>query len=111
MIVQPRDGGLLLVRQTDHAALSGGLAEDWGDGVFARPGPRASVLLAAARHDDGWRRWEERPRVNPATRRPYGFTEMPVEEHFTFYRDGIAGVIRDDLYAGLLVSMHLSGLY
>jgi hypothetical protein len=111
MIVQRRGGDLLLIRQTDHAALSGVLAEHWGDGVFARPEPRGSVLLAAARHDDGWREWEAVPKVNPATRRPYNFTEMPVGEHFPFYLRGIDGVTRDDPYAGLLVSMHLSGLY
>jgi hypothetical protein len=69
------------------------------------------VLLAAARHDDGWREWEEAPRVNPATRRPYNFTEMPAGEHFPFYLRGIDGVVRDDRYAGLLVCLHLSGLY
>jgi hypothetical protein len=111
MIVQRRAGELLLIRQTDHAALSGVLAEHWGAGDFAWPEPRASVLLAAARHDDGWREWEEAPKVNPATRRPYNFTEMPVGEHFPFYLRGIDGVVRDDRYAGLLVCLHLSGLY
>jgi hypothetical protein len=111
MIVQRRGGDLLLVRQTDHAALSGVLAERWGGGAFARPEPRAPVLLAAARHDDGWREWEQAPRVNPATRRPYNFTEMPAGEHLPFYLRGIESVVRDDPYAGLLVSMHLSGLY
>jgi hypothetical protein len=111
MIVQRRAGELLLIRQTDHAALSGVLAERWGAGAFARPEPHASMLLAAARHDDGWREWEEAPRVNPATRRPYNFTEMPVGEHFPFYLRGIDGVVRDDLYAGLLVCLHLGGLY
>jgi hypothetical protein len=36
---------------------------------------------------------------------------MPVGEHFPFYLRGIEGIIHDDLYAGLLVNMHLSGLY
>ena len=67
MIVQRQDSELLLVRQTDHAALSGMLAEHWGDGDFACPEPRAAVLLAAARHDDGWREWELAPKVNPTT--------------------------------------------
>jgi hypothetical protein len=111
MIVQRRAGELLLIRQTDHAALSGALAEHWGAGAFARPQPRASVLLAAARHDDGWYEWERVPKVNPATRRPYNFTEMPPGEHLPFYLRGIDGVVRDDPYAGLLVCLHLSGLY
>jgi hypothetical protein len=111
MIIQRQGGELLLIRQTDHAALSGVLAEHWGGGDFVRPQPRGAMLVAAARHDDGWREWEAAPKVNPATRRPYNFTEMPVGEHFPFYLRGIDGVIRDDPYAGLLVSLHLSGLY
>ncbi len=111
MIIQRQGGELLLIRQTDHAALSGALAEHWGGGNFAPPQPRGSMRLAAARHDDGWREWELAPRVNPVTRRPYNFTEMPVGEHFPFYLRGIDSVIRDDLYAGLIVSLHLSGLY
>ncbi len=111
MIVQRRGGELLLIRQPDHAALSGRLAESWGEGVFARPEPYRSVVLAAARHDDGWREWEAAPKVNTATHRPYNFTEMPVGEHIPFYLRGIASVIRDDPYAGLLVNLHLSGLY
>jgi hypothetical protein len=111
MIVQRCDRELLLIRQTDHAALSGRLAEHWGGGDFARPEPYRSVVLAAARHDDGWRDWEMAPKVNPATRRPYNFTEMPAGEHIPFYLRGVDGVIRDDPYAGLLVNLHLSGLY
>ena len=111
MIVQPRASQLLLIRQMDHASLSGMLAAHWGNSTFARPEPRASVLLAAAQHDDGWEPWEAQPKVNPATRRPYRFTEMPVEEHLSFYLQGIDRVLQKDLYAGLLVNMHLAGLY
>lgn len=111
MIVQPRDGQLLLIRQTDHAALSGVLAEHWGNDRFARPEPRASVVTAAIRHDEGWRAWEAAPRLDPATRRPCQFFQVPVPEHYAFYRLGLEAVLQDDLYAGLLVNMHLAGLY
>src|SRR5438477_7062690 len=98
MIVQRRGGDLLLIRQTDHAALSGELAEHWGGSAFAPPEPRGSGLLAAARHDDGWREWEAAPRVNPSTRRPYNFFELPVREHIPFYLRGIEELVRDDPY-------------
>jgi hypothetical protein len=111
MIVQPRADGLLLIRQTDHAALSGTFAENWGNALFALPEPRLSVRLAATHHDDGWQQWEAAPRVDPATRRPYQFTDLPTAEHAAFYRKCIDRVCGRDRYAGLLVCMHLAGLY
>ena len=68
-------------------------------------------MRAAARHDDGCKVWEAAPRVDPRTRRPYQFTDLPAGEHLSFYRQGIADVLKRDPYAGLLVSMHLSGLH
>jgi Protein of unknown function (DUF3891) len=111
MIVQPRDSELLLIRQTDHAALSGELAEHWGNAEFAPPAPRESMVRAAARHDDGWHVWEAAPRVDPRTQRPYQFTDLPLAEHAAFYLTGVEAVAAEDAYAGLLVCLHLSGLY
>jgi hypothetical protein len=111
MIVQPRGSELLLIRQTDHAAVSGELAEHWGNAEFAPLEPRDSVVRAAAHHDDGWRAWEAAPRVGPRTQRPYQFTDLPLAEHAAFYLTGVDGVAAEDAYAGLLVCLHLSGLY
>ncbi len=111
MIVQPRDGQLLLIRQTDHAALAGVFAEHWGNADFALPSPRDPVIAAATHHDDGWLLWESAPRIDPSTRRPYQFTAMPLAEHIGFYRAGIEHVLTLAPYAGLLTLMHLAGLY
>ena len=70
MILSAAEHGLRVILQTDHAALSGALAAHWGNAVFRRPEPTQAMLLAAAEHDNGWREWEDRPRVNPTTRRP-----------------------------------------
>ena len=111
MIVQPHDGQLLLIRQTDHAALAGLFAEHWGNAEFARPSPRDPLIAAAVHHDDGWLLWEAAPRIDPTTRRPYQFTAMPIAEHVGFYRAGIERVLALFPYAGLLTVMHLAGLY
>jgi hypothetical protein len=111
MIVQPNDGRLLLIRQTDHAALAGLFAEHWGNAEFARPSPRDPLIAAAVHHDDGWLLWEALPRIDPFTRRPYQFTAMPIVEHVGFYRAGIERVLALSPYAGLLTVMHLAGLY
>ena len=63
MIVRPFRGRLLIVRQTDHMALSGQLADAWGNDHFARPEPFAPLAVAAAEHDAGWAGWEAAPRL------------------------------------------------
>lgn len=111
MIVQPYQGRLLVVRQTDHMAVSGDLAAAWGTDRFARPEPFGPLVVAAAGHDAGWAAWEAAPRVDPATKRPYQFFEMPVEEHLAFYQRGVDEVAATDDHAGLLVNLHCQGLY
>ncbi len=110
MILQERDGGLLLVRQTDHALLSGAFATAWGSASIPSLAHRSSTLVAAARHDDGWAEWELAPKADPDGR-PVDFIHMPVADHVELYRRGIDLVEREDEYAGLLVSMHGERLY
>lgn len=110
MIVKERDGGLLCVRQTDHALLSGAFAAAWGNERFPVPERRDSVLVAASRHDDGWAQWELAPRVQPEGD-PVDFIRIPVDEHVQLYRRGIDLVQAEDAYAGLIASMHGERLY
>jgi hypothetical protein len=110
MLVRDAGDAWQIVLQTDHADLSGQLAAAWGGPGFARPEPYASFVRAAARHDDGWAAWERRPRLD-ADGTPQNFVVVPAAVHLAFYRAGVEVVCDEDPYAGLLVSMHLSGLY
>lgn len=99
-----------IVLQTDHADLSGQLAAAWGGPGFARPEPYEPVVRAARRHDDGWAVWEQQPRLGPDGA-PQSFFDVPTPVHLAFYRAGVEAVCDEDPRAGLLVSMHMSGLY
>lgn len=110
MILQERDGGLLLFRQTDHALLSGAFARAWGNESFPSFDRRASTLVAASRHDDGWSEWELMPTLRPDGQ-PVDFIRIPVSEHTVLYRRGIDLVEAEDPYAGLVASMHGERLY
>jgi Protein of unknown function (DUF3891) len=111
MIIQEQGDQLILIRQTDHAMLSGFFARALGNKVFNRPEPFESFCLAAAEHDNGWNEWELLPQIDPKTFTPYNFMSIPTEEHIALYQRGIERVVRVDHYAGLLVSMHCAGLY
>ncbi len=110
MILQQNDP-IIVIRQTDHAFLSGFFAREWGNDAFSRPEPFKSFCLAAAEHDNGWQEWELAPGVDPKTFIPYSFMTVPTEEHIFLYQRGIDRILKVDLYAGLLVVSHCMGLY
>jgi len=110
LILQQTDP-ITVIRQTDHAFLSGFFAREWGNDTFSRPEPFHSFCLAASEHDNGWHEWELAPGVDPRTFAPYSFMTVPTEEHIFLYQRGIERVVKVDLYAGLLVVSHCMGLY
>lgn len=110
MILQQNDP-IIVIRQTDHAFLSGFFAREWGNDNFSHPEPSSSFCLAAAEHDNGWQEWELLPAVDPRTFTPYSFMTIPTEEHIALYQRGIDRLIKADLYSGLLVVSHCIGLY
>jgi hypothetical protein len=111
MIVQQHGDPMVVIRQTDHAFLSGFFAREWGNEVFERPEPFASFCLAAAEHDNGWQEWEMLPGVDPKTFAPHTFMTVPTDEHIALYQRGIERAVRADLYAGMLIVGHCMNLY
>jgi hypothetical protein len=110
LIFQQNDP-IVVIRQTDHAFLSGFFAREWGNSAFVRPEPFSSFCLAAAEHDNGWQEWELAAGTDPKTFAPYSFMTVPTEEHISLYQRGIDRILKVDLYAGLLVASHCMGLY
>lgn len=103
MIVRDEGEHWSVVLQTDHAELSGQMAEAWG--------ATAPVTMASRRHDDGWAVWERAPLLAPGSARPQGFLEVNIATHLAFWRAATAAVADEDPHAGLLVSMHGTGIY
>lgn len=114
MIVRGRtQEGLDLVAQTDHSRLVGKIAARWGgEGEFERPEPYESMARAATYHDFGWLRYETSPSVDPATGEPYAFLGVPNDrEQLEAYQWAVDWMEAIDRYAGLVVSMHRTGLW
>jgi hypothetical protein len=111
VIVTRRGGVLRLVQQVEHGRVAGELAAAWGNETFTAPSPLGPVRTAAARHDEGWRAWDARVLFDEAERRPLHFTDIDAGEHIRLYRQGVERVSLADVYAGVLVGMHWTGLY
>ena len=111
MILSRHDGGLRLVHQNEHGRLAGVLAAAWGNDEVEAPRPGPSVVTAAARHDEGWRSRDARVLYDEMAQRPLHFLDIEAGEHIRLYRQGVTRVSAADVYAGLLVGMHWTGLY
>jgi hypothetical protein len=111
VIVTRADGALRLVQQVEHGRVAGALAAAWGNADVAAPDPLASVVTAAAKHDEGWRAWDARVLFNELERRPLHFLEIDASEHAQLYGQGVERVSLQDVYAGVLIGMHWTGLY
>ncbi len=111
MILSRHDGALRLVPQNEHGRLAGLLAGAWGNGEVEAPRPGPSVVTAAARHDEGWRTPDARVLFDEVAHRPLHFLDVEAGAHIRLYRHGVTTVSAADVYAGLLVGMHWTGLY
>ncbi|WP_189265109.1 DUF3891 family protein [Streptomyces fuscichromogenes] len=111
MLIRRRGQDLALIQQVDHAKMAGDIAARWGNDDFALPTPHDKATLATAMHDDGWREPDLLPLFNDVEHRPMHFLEISMEEHVKLYSRGVDEVFAADPYAGLLISMHWTGLY
>lgn len=109
MIVREDGPDYLLVRQADHARLSGELAERWGGSAFEAV-EDASVLLGARLHDLAWEDWDEAP-AQGDDGRPLAFHEVDRVTTTDLYDRGVKAVLALDAHAALLVSLHFSGFF
>jgi hypothetical protein len=109
-----KDGGSVVSTQEDHAELAAQFAAHWGNERFAKLRPYETLVFATAYHDSGYRDWEGKPPMNVDKGRPYAFREqIPSFEaiELAAYKRNIEWVRASDAYAGLLVSMHRTGLW
>ena len=86
------------------------MAAAWGNETFPAPEPRAEVLEAATRHDDGMDDFDAEPEFHPETGLPRDFMRMPLPVWLECWRRGPGLVAEDSPYAGILVSLHGTGL-
>ncbi|MFQ5990396.1 MAG: DUF3891 family protein [Candidatus Methylomirabilales bacterium] len=110
MIRRPFNGGWVVIRQMDHAQLSGALMARWGNTSFASPLPQAEVLFAIAEHDNGWEEWEQAPKIHPGTGYPLQFNELPFEAFRAIWRRGALRHRKLHPYASLLFAFHAENL-
>ncbi|WP_124726610.1 DUF3891 family protein [Staphylospora marina] len=107
MIVRKSGDLFVLIRQHDHALVSGQLAErlkpEW-----KLP---ENVVRGISLHDCGWEELDEEILWNERTGAPHSFEDYPLAPKVRAYTHGIDRVEEKDPYAAFLCSMHYSRFF
>jgi hypothetical protein len=114
VIRELKDGRSYVSLQEDHAELAAQFAAHWGNDRFSRLRPYQTMVFATTFHDSGYREFEGNPPMNVEKGRPYAHREeVPNFEAIELkaYSRNADWVSSQDIYAGLLVSMHRTGLW
>lgn len=106
MIVRESKDHFIMIKQSDHAKLSGEVFKHLNKEIFPTITRHESVLYAISHHDLGWESVDQMPFWNDAVDAPYNFMDFPIIPKLTFYTEGIENVAEIDAYAGLLCSQH-----
>lgn len=110
MFITEIDNRWCFTTQSDHSNLVGQIAGFWGNDTFATPSPLRSMIIAAAEHDHVWVREDHQGLLKPDGV-PFDFANLPYDRHTTLYAEGARQVASRDPYAGLMVSLHGTGIY
>lgn len=108
MICNRTKTGWEIIYQRAHALLAAKLLTYWREAD--RPLRWTETLNAVAQHDNGWQEWENRNQLTPLGT-PRTFDETPLEEIVQQAERAILRTWHQSLWAGLLVSRHVSHLY
>jgi hypothetical protein len=105
------DQKTFLIPQEEHADLAAQFASHWGNEKFSRLVPFDTMVFAAVYHDSQYREVEADLPIDLEQGRPHGHRTTPSSaKKLDALRQNIEWVESRDPYAGLMVSMHHSGL-
>jgi hypothetical protein len=108
MLIQRRERAIRLIRQHDHALLSGVLAFAWRAGTGRGPGWRTA--LATALHDAVWLEEDRRPRFDPGTGMPHDFTTVSASHKRDLVDSGLRRLRAAEPEVAALVQEHHASL-
>jgi hypothetical protein len=103
VIVRQTADAFQLITQPDHAALASAIMKH--SVALADHPRRASILLAVAEHDNGWREPDAAPLIDPATGLPLDFISAPKDVRQGVWPRGVAR-LADEPWAAALVAQH-----
>lgn len=111
MIIRERTDDFVMIKQHDHAHLSGQIADNWKKENFLGDSAYDDVVLAIYEHDRSWISADDVPFWDDREQAPYSFMNFPLLPKLVFYEYGLDHVEKMNPYAGLLCSLHYASFF
>lgn len=111
MIVFEKLDAFVMVKQHDHAHLSGQAADHWDISHFKGAEKQQDVAYAIYQHDRSWIGLDETPIWNDRGHVPYSFSDFPLIPKLRFYAWGLDEIEKENPYAALLCSLHYASFF
>lgn len=112
MIIRENNAGkTVLIRQHDHAAISGEIARHWRKDDSDSPVQRPETIMAIDQHDRAWIPLDEVPKQKPDGEGFYSFIDYPLTDKLRAYQQGIMEVREQSRYAAVLCSRHYCSFF
>jgi Protein of unknown function (DUF3891) len=107
VIVRKIGENFVLIRQHDHALVSGYFAANWNQPIS----PHEATIYAISYHDVGWIDLDQQFLWDEERDRPYDFPHYPLKPKLQAYKQGVSQVETENAYAGFLCSMHYASFF
>ncbi|MFC7786377.1 DUF3891 family protein [Rossellomorea sp. GCM10028870] len=111
MIIREIKDSFIMIRQHDHAFLSGELIKHFKPSLLKSDAFFDDALYAAYQHDRSWIGLDETPIWNDRESIPFTFSDYPLLPKLAFYKIGVDEIERVNTYASLLCSLHFCSFF
>ncbi|WP_216828170.1 DUF3891 family protein [Alkalihalobacterium elongatum] len=111
MIFRETKDAFLMIKQHDHAYISGKVVEYFTRDLLQSDIFFQDTIYAAYEHDRSWVGLDETPIWNDQVHVPYSFSDFPLIPKLAFYNIGIDEVEKVNPYASLLCSLHYCSFF
>ncbi|MCA1054415.1 DUF3891 family protein [Rossellomorea aquimaris] len=111
MIIRETNDSFIMIRQHDHAFLSGEIIKHFDHSLLPSSTHFNDLVYAAYQHDRSWIGLDDTPVWDDANNTPYTFADYPLLPKMAFYRIGLDEIERENPYAALLCSLHFHSFF
>lgn len=111
MIIKEEKDAVIFIEQHEHALISGQFVNKWKASLFTGNEWRPSVEYAVTNHDRSWIPLDRNILFLTDQTIPASFTDYPLKKKIVAYETAIGQLVKEDIYAGYLLSCHYTSFF
>ncbi|WP_416150640.1 DUF3891 family protein [Salipaludibacillus sp. HK11] len=110
MIIR-EESDIIFIEQHEHALISGQFINKWRENLFTGLEWKPSVEYAVSNHDRSWIPLDRKFMYLPEKDSLASFIDFPLKKKIEAYEAGIEQLLKEDPYAGYLISCHYASFF